>query len=130
VKQGHSEALRLLGAGAPEVELVSLELTPASLRIGEKLSIAVTLRSTAAVPQHLVVDYVLHLPGARGTSRSKVFKLRSQTLAARETLHLVKQHSFAPVAVRRIYPGTHRIAIQVNGMVLSEAAVLVQAAEA
>jgi 3-methyladenine DNA glycosylase AlkC len=130
VKQGHPEALRLLGAGTPEVELVSLELTPASLRIGEKLSIAVTLRSTAAVPQHLVVDYVLHLPGARGTPRSKVFKLRSQTLAARETLRLMKQHSFAPVSVRRIYPGTHRIAIQVNGVVLSEAAVLVQAAEA
>jgi 3-methyladenine DNA glycosylase AlkC len=130
VKQGHPEALRLLGAEAPEVELVALELTPASLRIGESLSIAVTLRSTAPAPQQLVVDYVLHLPGARGAARSKVFKLRSQTLAAGETLRLVKRHSFAPVSVRRVYPGVHRIAVQVNGVIVGEAELQVDAAEA
>jgi 3-methyladenine DNA glycosylase AlkC len=130
VKQGHPEALRLLGADAPEVELVSLELTPAALRIGETATIAMALRSTVAAPQYLVVDDVLHLPGARGATRSKVFKLRSQTLAAGEMLRLVKRHSFAPVSVRRIYPGTHRIAIQVNSVVLGEAAVDVKPAEA
>jgi 3-methyladenine DNA glycosylase AlkC len=130
VKQGHPEALRLLGAEAPDVELVSLELTPARLRIGETLTIAVTLRSAAAVPQQLVVDYILHLPGARGATRTKVFKLKSLVLAAGATLQLVKQHSFAPVTVRRIYPGLHRIAIQVNGVILGEAEVQVRAAEA
>ena len=129
VKQGHPEALRLLGAGAPEVELVALEVTPASLRIGETLTIAVTLRSTAATAQQLVVDYVLHLPGARGAARAKVFKLRSQILPAGETLRFAKRHSFAPVSVRRIYPGVHRIAVQVNGVVLGEVEVEVSAAE-
>ncbi|NTU80713.1 MAG: DNA alkylation repair protein [Chloroflexales bacterium] len=129
VKQGHPEALRLLGAEAPEVELIALELTPATLRIGETLTIAVTLRSTAAASQQLVVDYVLHLPGARGAARAKVFKLRSQVLAAGATLRLLKQHSFAPVTVRRLYPGPHRIAVQVNGVILGEAAVQVHAAE-
>lgn len=128
VKQGHPEALRLLGAEAPQVELVALALTPAALRIGETLTIAVTLRSTAAAAQQLVVDYVLHLPGARGAARAKVFKLRSQALAAGATLRLVKRHAFAPVTVRRIYPGLHRIAVQVNGVILGEAAVQVHAA--
>jgi 3-methyladenine DNA glycosylase AlkC len=129
VKQGHPEALRLLGAEAPEVKLVALELTPATLRIGETLTIAVTLQSTAAAPQQLVVDYVLHLPGARGAARAKVFKLRSQVLKAGATLRLVKQHSFAPVTVRRIYPGPHRIAVQVNGVILGEAEVQLRAGE-
>ncbi|MEN9938781.1 MAG: hypothetical protein RLZZ387_5360 [Chloroflexota bacterium] len=129
VKQGHPEALRLLGAGPPEVELVVLELTPAALRIGESLTIEVMLRSVAAAAQYLVVDYVLHLPGARGATRSKVFKLRSQMLPAGETLRLVKRHSFAPVSVRRIYPGTHRLAVQVNGVIVGEAEVQVRAAE-
>lgn len=129
VKQGHPEALRLLGAEAPEVELVALELTPATLRIGETLTITVTLRSTAAALQQLVVDYVLHLPGARGAARAKVFKLRSLVLAPDATLRLVKQHSFAPVTVRRLYPGPHRIAVQVNGVILREAEVQVHAAE-
>ncbi|GAB4446589.1 MAG: DNA alkylation repair protein [Chloroflexi bacterium OHK40] len=130
VKQGHPEALRLLGADAPEVELIALELTPTALRIGETLRIAVTLRSTAATPQHLIVDYVLHLPGARGRTRRNVFKLRSQTTAGGETLRLVKRHSFAIVSVRRLYPGRHRIAIQVNGVVLGEATVDLHGAEA
>lgn len=123
VKQGHPEALRLLGAGSPEVQLVSLEVTPATLRVGDTATIAATLRSTANTAQQLVVDYVLHLPGARGTARRATFKLRSQALAAGETLRLVKRHSFAPVSVRRIYPGLHRIALQVNGVVLGDAAV-------
>jgi 3-methyladenine DNA glycosylase AlkC len=130
VKQGHPEALRLLGAEAPQVELLALELSPATVAIGGSVTIAVALRSTAAGPQQVVVDYALHLPGARGAARSKVFKLRSQTLAPGETLRLTKRQSFAPVSVRRIYPGAHRIAVQVNGVVLGEAALQVEAGAA
>jgi hypothetical protein len=118
VKQGHPEALQLLGAAAPVVELVALELAPAQIKIGETVTLAVTLRSTAATPQQLVVDYVVEMPGMRGKPRVKVFKLRSQPLGPGETLRLVKRHSFAPVSVRPIYPGGHRIALQVNGVVL------------
>jgi 3-methyladenine DNA glycosylase AlkC len=121
VKQGHPAALQLLGAEAPQVELVALELTPAQIQIGATVELAVTLRSTAATPQHLVVDYIVDLPGARGDRRTKVFKLRSQTLAPGATLRLVKRHSFAPVSVRPIYPGAHHIAVQVNGVILGTA---------
>lgn len=66
---------------------------------------------------------------ARGAAWAKVFKLRSLVLAAGATLRLVKQHSFASVSVRRIYPGLHRVAVQVNGVILGEAAVQVHGAE-
>lgn len=122
VKQGHPAALALLGAAAPEVELLALTLAPARLRIGESLTIAATLASRAVGPQQLVVDYVLHLPGAQGRARSKVFKLRTQSLGPGETLQLTRRHSFAPVTVRRLYPGPHRVELQVNGRVLGDAA--------
>lgn len=129
VKQGHPEALQLLGAEVPQVELLDLELTPAHIRVGSTVTLAVTLRSTAAIPQYLVVDYVVQMPGVRGEPRVKVFKLRSQSLAPGATLRLLKHHSFAPVAVRPVYPGVHRIAVQVNGVVLGEAMIDVVGAE-
>ncbi len=121
VKQGHPGALRLLGAAAPEVELVALELAPARLRVGERLTLTAVLRSTASRPQLLVVDYRLLLPGAGRAPRSKVFKLRTLTVAPGETLRLTRRHSFAPVTVRRLYPGPHRFELQVNGQILGGA---------
>jgi 3-methyladenine DNA glycosylase AlkC len=121
VKQGRPEALALLGAGEPQVELVALEVAPARVAIGQSLTLAVQLQSTAAAPQQLVVDYVLHMPGANGRRRSKVFKLRSQSLGPGERLQLSRRHSFVPVTVRRLYPGTHRIEVQVNGRILGGA---------
>lgn len=121
VKQGHPTALRLLGAEAPLVELEYFSLSPASLPIGASLSLELALRNHAGEPQHLVIDYVMHLAGANGRPRRKVFKLRSQKLAPGERLQLRKSHSFAVVSVRRYYPGPQRIDLQVNGLVLAGA---------
>lgn len=129
VKQGHPEALLLLGAAAPEVVLEALAITPAQIRIGETVELVVTLRSTAATPQQLVVDYIVELPGVRGAPRTKVFKLRAQMLAGGATLRLLKRHTFAPVSVRAIYPGRHRIVVQVNGRILGSATVDVAGGE-
>lgn len=118
VKQGDPAALALLGAEAPQVELIGLELSTDRLRIGEALTLAATLRSTAQRPQQLVVDYIVHMPGASGAARSKVFKLRTQALAPGATLRLARRHSFVPVTVRRLYPGRHRFELQVNGAIL------------
>ncbi len=122
VKQGHPTALALLGAGAPQVALVALELAPARVAVGDTATLSVTLRSTAPTAQLLVVDYVLRMPGARGTTRAKVFKLRSKWLAPGATLHVQKRHSFAPVGVRPVYPGPHTVSIQVNGVELGAVA--------
>ncbi|MCX7789192.1 MAG: DNA alkylation repair protein [Chloroflexaceae bacterium] len=118
VKQGHPTALALLGAGAPQVTLVALELAPTRVAVGDTVTLSVTLRSIASTAQLLVVDYVLRMPGARGATRAKVFKLRSEWLAPGATLRLQKRHSFAPVGVRPVYPGPHAISIQVNGVEL------------
>ncbi len=128
VKQGNSVALQILGAEPPQVELVALTITPARVTIGATVTLRATLCSNAAQPQQLVVDYVLQMPGRRGEQRTKVFKLRSQQLAPGATLELVKRHSFAPVAVRALYAGSYRFALQVNGVVMGTATVEVEPA--
>lgn len=119
VKQGHPAALALLGAGEAEVVVETFGVDTRAVRIGDSLTINLTLRSVADREQHLVIDYTLHLMGANGRPRRKVFKLRALALAPGASLRVQKQHSFKPVTVRRYYPGAHRIDLQVNGQVLA-----------
>lgn len=118
VKQAHPGALRLLGAETPQVQLLELELDRTQLSIGDTLLLNVTLQSTTNEPQQLIIDYVLHMVGARGELRPKVFKLRTQLLAPGEVMRLQKRVPIRPVSVRRYYPGRYRLEVQVNGAVL------------
>lgn len=124
VKQGHPAALELVGAtpGA-QVALEQFIVTPERLPIGGQAQISAVLRSTAAMAQHLVIDYVMHFAGANGTLRRKVFKLRAVDLAPGATLTLQWTHSFRQLTTRRHYPGSQRIEVQVNGALLGGAEV-------
>ena len=78
--------------------------------------------STAATPQTLVVDYLVHHVRANGGTSPKVFKGWKLVLAPGERCTLSKRHSLRPVTTRTLYPGRHRIELQVNGEVCAEAA--------
>lgn len=120
IKAGHPGAMAMLGYDpAARVDLVALEV-PATVRIGEVMDIAVTL--SAPEPIGVLVDYLFWRRRADGTMTSKVFKLKQARLKPGEPLHLSKAHRLKGDATTyRLYPGAHRIAIQVNGRVLGEA---------
>ncbi len=119
VKQGHPGALALLGAGAPEVEVIRFE-GPAEARIGESAQLDLHLRSTGDRSQKLVIDYAMHFPGAGGRSNRKVFKWRTVTVAPGEELISHRSHSFQPVSTRTTRPGPHRFELLVNGESLGD----------
>ena len=116
VKQGHPGALKLLGAGErPDVEVKGFRLAPTALEVGETLAFDFTLVSTAKRPQKLVIDYAVHHRKADGTTRPKVFKLKTLELGPGEKLHLEKRHSFRPVTTRRYHAGGHVLELVING---------------
>lgn len=123
VKAGDARALTLLGYGSPSQVAVSagLTLTPAALRVGERLQFEVTLQSESAHTQTLMIDYGVHFVRANGTRALKVFKLTRKTLNAGEQVTLTRQHSFKPITTRRYYVGEHLLQIQVNGQVVAVA---------
>jgi len=122
VKQGHPRALALLGFDVDvHVTLRDLTLTPTDVPIGGEVELAFTLE--AAGDARVVVDYVVHHAGARGPRGPKIFKLATRDLAAGAPQRIVRRHRFAEVSVRRLYPGPHRIEVQVNGRVLGGAEV-------
>jgi len=116
VKRGHRGALHLLGVGeVPAVTLREVRLTPKRVRLGESLTLSLSLVSTAARAQELVVDFAVHFVKARGEPRPKVFKLKRLTLPAHGEAALGARVSFAAMTTRKHYPGVHRVDLLVNG---------------
>lgn len=58
-------------------------------------------------------------PSPPGTRRPKVFKLTTRSLQPGRPETVVRRHRFREVSVRRLYPGPHRIDVQVNGCALA-----------
>lgn len=122
VKRGDARVLRAWGLGRALRGDATLAIAPRRASIGGEVVLTVTLRSTAARPQALVVDYAVHHRKADGATRVKVWKGWTLTLAARERRVVTKRHSLRPVTTRRDRPGTYQVELRVNGRTVAQAA--------
>lgn len=122
VKKGDARVLAAWGLGAAFNGEATLRLRPKRVAVGGALELTLELTSTARKPQRLAIDYVVHHVKANGGTSPKVFKGWTRTLAAGETVALAKKHSLKTITTRVYHPGLHRIAVQVNGQVVAEAA--------
>ena len=148
IKQGHPDALGLLGYGhGAAVQVTGLTLSVGSVetghapslrsaaprgsarvRIGETLAFHFDVTSTAAKAQPLMIDYAVHYRKANGELKPKVFKLKSLTLGPRATVRVAKRQPFRPIGIRPFYPGEHAIEIQINGQSAARAVFTLQVA--
>lgn len=122
IKQGHPQVLAAWGHGAPLQGRATLRLSAETVRVGESLTLTVTLNSHSDSAQPLLIDYVVHHVKANGSLTPKVFKAWTLTLPPGAERTLNKTHSLRPISTRRYHPGTHHIGLQVNGHLLAEAA--------
>ncbi|MBT9554230.1 MAG: DNA alkylation repair protein [Hydrogenophaga sp.] len=121
VKQGHAPTLAAWGLGHGLNGDAVLALTATEARVGGDIGLALRLRSRSPQPQTLVIDYVVHHVRANGGTSPKVFKGWKLELAAHGEQALGKRHNLRPVTTRTLYPGRHRIEVQVNGLVCAGA---------
>ena len=122
VKQGHPQALALLGAARePIVDLKTFLLDKEQLRLGESLPFRFTLESLATKPQNLIVDYKIHYVKKSGELKAKVFKLKQMRLNPGESVDLNKRHLFKDFTTRKHYSGEHAVEIVINGKPLGKA---------
>lgn len=118
VKAGDRRALALMGVSVDaDIALVWLE-APSEVVIGQAVTFTFTLVVEGGAPADAVIDYRVHYAGASGARRPKVFKLTRRRLVPGQPETIVRRHRFEHVSVRRIWPGPHRIDVQVNGRVL------------
>jgi 3-methyladenine DNA glycosylase AlkC len=117
VKQGNRDALALLGHGSTKVSLVSFVIETPKVQTGEVLVFSCVLQSTDKTPQDFIVDYIIDFKKANGTHAQKVHKLKMVQLKPKEKVTLVKRHPLRLMTTRTLYPGEHRVTLQVNGKV-------------
>jgi 3-methyladenine DNA glycosylase AlkC len=121
VKQGHAPTLAAWGLPQGFEGRAVLRLSAPRARIGEGIGLSLALRSTAPAEQPLLIDYLVHHVRANGRTSAKVFKGWKTTLAAGASQTFSKRHSLRPVTTRTLYPGRHRIEVQINGQRCAEA---------
>lgn len=117
IKQGHPESLSLLGVtvGQKHLKMKKLQLNKKKIKIGEAIKFSFVLENYSAQVIKYIVDYAVWHKKANGKITSKVFKLKSSSIAAKEIITIEKNHSFKPVTTRVYYPGEHKIEILING---------------
>jgi 3-methyladenine DNA glycosylase AlkC len=121
VKRGDRRALTMLGAGeVADIDVVDFSVAPRTIVLGESITLSITLRSTSARDQRLVVDYAVHYVKKSGATAAKVFKLRTIDLAPGETMKIVHRQTVRDFTTRIHHPGRHSVELLVNGSVLAD----------
>lgn len=111
IKNGHPEALELIGASMKtKVKIKNLE-HPDKVHIGQELYFSFDLQAKAK--GMLVIDYAIHFVKKNGKTQKKIFKLKN--LSDIEGISIQKKHSFKLVTTRTYYPGLHALEIFING---------------
>ena len=120
VKQGHAGAMAALGfTTEPDLTIEHFAVTPSAIHLGESIELVAEVRSTADVHQRLVVDFVIHHVGARGTTSPKVFKWTTLELAPGERATLRKVRRIQTASTRRYHAGRHHTELQIAGAVVA-----------
>ena len=120
VKSGHPRALKMLGYDPDATMKCTIAVKPGPVQIGGALDVICHITPHRDTP--VLVDYVIWFRKADGAERSKVFKLKKAVAKANQPLVMTKSHRLKGDATTfRLFPGSHRIDLQVNGQVRDSA---------
>lgn len=94
------------------------EATPRKIpevRMGEPVSFS--LEIFAKQDDRILIDYIMYFQNKSGEmTNKKVYKLKQFTLKKNQRIRIEKKHPLrANMSTRQLYPGVHRIEIQING---------------
>ena len=115
IKAGDPDALAVVGFGPVTKLEAELRVAPRRVRIGDGIELIATLTNGARRRQRLLVDFAVHYVRRKGEPSAKVFKWTQRELAAGESLELTKAVAMRTTRIRALYPGKHRVELQVNG---------------
>ncbi len=117
IKQGNSDALELLGFKKnPSVLIDAFNFETDTFYIGEKVYFNFNVLFSEDVK--VLVDYVLWFQSKSGRPSKKVYKLTTLQGRKDEMSVISGRVDLTQRTTRKIYPGVHKIDIQVNGDIL------------
>ena len=121
VKDGNPGALSVIGFAPPKKLTAELMIQPREIAVGGEIELSAQLETECNQAQELMIDYAVHYVRKGGKTSDKVFKWKTLQLAAGGNATLDKRHAMKTTTVRALYPGLHRVELQVNGARVAEA---------
>jgi len=121
VKQGDPGALAVVGYTPPEGIEARLSLSPRRIAVGGSVELRAEIANASSRRQELMIDFAVHYVRGGGRTGVKVFKWKRFALEPGESSALAKRLPVKPTTIRALYPGRHRVEIQINGVRLHEA---------
>ena len=94
-----------------------LKLATRRVVLAGDVPLTVTLHSTAAQAQRVVVDNAVHRVKADVSLSPKMFKGWRRELPPAAAMTLTRGHALRPVTTRRYRPGNHEVVVQVHAVV-------------
>ena len=121
IKKGHGKALANFGFAALTDVTVTLALTSERVTFPGDLGFEISLSNNGSAARPVLIDYAIHHKKKDGALSPKVFKGRSLTVAAGESVMMAKRHAFRPITTRAYNAGGHRLEILLNGTSVASA---------
>ncbi len=90
-----------------------------NIRMGDPVFFALEILATR--DERLLIDYVMYFQNKSGAmTNKKVYKLKQLSVQKNERVRVEKKHPLrANMSTRQLYPGRHRIEVQINGRVVA-----------
>ncbi|MFG6094171.1 DNA alkylation repair protein [Leptothoe sp. ISB3NOV94-8A] len=113
-KQGHKDALKLIGFGSkPDITITNFSTSTPQVKVGDAFEFSFDIRAHKS--QKLLVDYLMYFANDGKKRTQKVFKIKQVDLKKGEVVALKKKHPMRLMTTRRLMLGEHQIILQVNG---------------
>lgn len=115
LKQGRQEVLAIFGYhDTASVQVSSFTVAPATVPLGLDLGFSFSVLAKATTKLRL--EYGIDFVKANGQRRRKIFQISESSLRAGQHRTYTKTHSLADLSTRKHYPGTHSLALIINGV--------------
>ncbi len=123
IKAGHAGAMAHLGYDANvDIAVSDFQVTPSEVPLGGKVEIVATFTTPEDAP--MIVDYVIDFVKANGSTAPKTSKWKVLEAKGGKPVTLKKTHVFkANATTFTLYPGEHRLHLQINGRQVADCAV-------
>jgi 3-methyladenine DNA glycosylase AlkC len=117
IKKGHQNTFNFLGYNSqPKINITNFKIEKKDIQLGEPLLFSFEIISKA--PENLIIDYKIIYPNPQKRHSEKVFKIKTTHLKKNEEIKISKKHLFKIMTTKKLYSGTYRLEIQINGIIM------------
>lgn len=116
LRDGHPKALALFSFeyGLPAVKMTNLQCA-SSVKIGDRLDFSFSVKNEGDKTVNVRLEYSIIYLTVTGKSSRKIFRIKEFSMKSGQAEDISKYQRFQDFTTRKHYPGTHRLAILVNG---------------